>query len=83
MENAHEEAVLFLVGSKADLEFYRKVTAEQAHEYLKEIGAVFYIETSAKTGHNIDLVFILSFSSSIEQLSSCTKNIFQTILSGI
>jgi GTPase SAR1 family protein len=55
-ENAHEEAVLFLVGAKSDLEFYRKVTTEQAHAYLKEVGAVFYIETSAKTGNNIDLV---------------------------
>ena len=45
-----------MVGAKADLDFYRKVSVEKAHEYLKEIGGVFYIETSAKTGHNVDLV---------------------------
>lgn len=48
--------MVFLVGAKADLEFYRKVSSEQAHDYLKLIGGVFYIETSAKTGHNVDVV---------------------------
>jgi GTPase SAR1 family protein len=42
-ENAHEEAVFFLVGAKSDLDYNRRVSVERAHEYLKEIGGVFYI----------------------------------------
>ena len=60
-ENGHEEIVFFLIGTKADLEDERKVSAEKANQFLKEFGAAFYIETSAKTGVNIEEVLPLLF----------------------
>lgn len=50
---AHEEACIFLVGTKGDLEERRQVERKIAEEYLKEIGGFFYVETSAKTGQNV------------------------------
>lgn len=55
-EHGHEEVVFFLVGTKADLEDERQVDAEIIQEYLKDLGGVFYIETSAKYGTGIEEV---------------------------
>jgi hypothetical protein len=48
--------VVFLIGSRADAESQREVSAEQAAEFLKDIEGAFFVETSAKTGQNIQLV---------------------------
>ncbi|CAG2108219.1 unnamed protein product [Medioppia subpectinata] len=45
-----------LVGNKADLHERRKVSLEEAHR-VAELWKVPYIETSAKTRHNVDTVF--------------------------
>ena len=55
-DNAHEDVVLFLIGSRADITD-RKVTTKDAEAFLAEIDGVFHLETSAKTGSNIDEVF--------------------------
>ena len=55
-DNGHEEVIFFLVGTKADLEGERKVSAYRTQEMLTELGAAFYIETSAKTNSNIEEV---------------------------
>jgi len=47
-----EAAILFLLGTKLDLESQRKVTKLEAEEYAKERGAI-YFEISAKTEENI------------------------------
>lgn len=39
-----------LVGSKADLEVHRQISQEEAQDLATELGAITYIETSAKTG---------------------------------
>lgn len=56
-ENGHEEIVFFLVGTKADLEDERKITPQKAQAVLSDLGAAFFIETSAKTNANIEEVF--------------------------
>ncbi|KAL2932509.1 Ras-related protein RHN1 [Bienertia sinuspersici] len=48
--------VLSLVGNKVDLQAERKVTTEEAENLCKENG-LFFIETSAKTSHNINELF--------------------------
>ena len=50
------DPVLFLVGNKVDLEDERKVQYNEAKKYADEIKAK-YIETSAKTPMNIDVLF--------------------------
>ncbi|MFQ5822239.1 MAG: hypothetical protein ACE5I5_19850, partial [Candidatus Heimdallarchaeota archaeon] len=42
-----------LVGNKIDLEAFRQVSQEEARDLAIELGAVSYIETSAKTGSEV------------------------------
>ena len=51
-----EDLVLVLVGNKTDMEDHREVKEEEGKEYAKKIGAMF-VETSAKTGSNIEQLF--------------------------
>ena len=53
--NGIDYTSLILVGNKADAE-KREVTRAEAEEYAQELG-VRYIETSAKTGQNIEQLF--------------------------
>ncbi len=55
-KNAGEGVVKILVGNKADLSESRAVQVSEAEELAKSLG-VHYLETSAKTGENVDQVF--------------------------
>ncbi|XP_038695336.1 ras-related protein Rab5-like isoform X2 [Tripterygium wilfordii] len=48
--------IMFLVANKVDLEDKRKVGNEEGEQYAKENGLVF-VETSAKTAHNVNELF--------------------------
>jgi len=48
--------IFFLVGNKCDMDDYRQVTTEEANTYA-ETNNIKYIETSAKSGFNIDNLF--------------------------
>lgn len=53
-----ENIPLILVGNKCDEESQREVTAEDAQDYVsKTLKGCGYIETSAKTGHNVQEAF--------------------------
>lgn len=73
-QHAHEEVVLFLIGARADLAHNREVSREEAAVFLKEINGAFFIETSSKTGENVEAVLRggCSFSSGRQKYS--TKN---------
>jgi small GTP-binding protein len=47
-----------LIGNKNDLHEDRLITEEEAVSFAKEMGALKYYETSAKTGENLDLAFL-------------------------
>ena len=47
----------FLVGNKIDLETERKITTDEGEQFAKKYGLTFF-ESSAKTGKNVDLIFI-------------------------
>ncbi|KAJ7118063.1 P-loop containing nucleoside triphosphate hydrolase protein [Mycena epipterygia] len=47
------DAILILVGNKCDLEARREVSQEEGAALALQLGCKF-IETSAKTGHNVD-----------------------------
>lgn len=49
---------IFLIGNKADLEDKRRVTKENGENFFKLNKLSFFTETSAKTGFNVQNVFI-------------------------
>ena len=51
-----ENCLVILVGNKNDLEKSRQVTYDEANKYAS-IHAALYMETSAKTGKNINELF--------------------------
>ena len=56
-QRAPENIILVLVGNKVDMESNRVVETADAEAYAREIGAAFYIETSAKDGTNVNDLF--------------------------
>jgi GTPase KRas len=57
IERVHNKQMpTIIVGNKSDLEMSRVVNSQQAAAYAQSCGAL-YMETSAKTGENIDHVF--------------------------
>ncbi|XP_065657559.1 ras-related protein Rap1-like [Hydra vulgaris] len=54
--NSGTDVPMVIVGNKKDLELDREVTIETAEEYASSI-RVPYVETSAKTGHNVTAAF--------------------------
>lgn len=53
-----QDCMIYLVGNQIDNEQQREVTVDQAQEYSKENLFAFSGETSAKTGQNVEEVFI-------------------------
>jgi Ras-related protein Rab-6A len=51
------EAKFVIVGNKSDLSSERDVSIEEAGAMSKEMGGMFFIETSAKQGHNVKTLF--------------------------
>jgi Ras-related protein Rab-5C len=49
---------LFLIGNKIDLKEKRKVTEEQANKFHIDYGFYLFLEASAKTGFNIQKIFV-------------------------
>lgn len=56
-ENAEPNVVIFLIGNKCDLEDERRVSLEDGQHKADEIRATF-MEVSAKTGYQIDTLFL-------------------------
>ncbi|CAG9938819.1 unnamed protein product [Clonostachys rosea f. rosea IK726] len=59
---AEPDIVVILVGNKADLarqeKNEREVTREEAEEWAKRNGVMEYVETSAKSGENVEKAFM-------------------------
>ena len=56
--NSSPDIKIFLIGNKSDLEELREIDKETAEKYKKEYGLDYFIETSAKTGMNVQEIFI-------------------------
>ena len=55
---SNPDVKIFLIGNKADLEDKRQVTKESGEKFYKDHKLSFFTETSAKTGFNVQNVFI-------------------------
>ena len=69
--------ILFLVGNKKDMEEQREVSLDRVEKFKRDRNIMFHFETSAKTGENIENLFIFaskvlynSFKDKIEQMVS-------------
>lgn len=49
-----------LIGNMKDREDLREVKQEQAQEFCRKNNIAFFLETSAKTGENVQKVFLLA-----------------------
>ena len=65
---------MFLIGSRLDRAHEREVDPSKAANFLKEISGALLVETSAKTGENIELVNTTRYSFLKRQHNTCTKN---------
>jgi small GTP-binding protein len=55
-EEISDKVVIYLVGNKIDMDDERKVKTEEGQKLAEELGVPF-VETSAKSGENIDKIF--------------------------
>lgn len=56
-DNAYSKMIIVLIGNKDDLKTEREVSTEEGQEFADKHNLMF-METSAKTGHNIENAFI-------------------------
>ena len=55
---SNPDVKIFLIGNKADLEDKRKITKTTGEKFCQEHQISFFAETSAKTGFNVENVFV-------------------------
>jgi small GTP-binding protein len=54
------DIVMFLIGNKKDKEADRAVSLEKAEQFRKEKGIHFFFEASARSGENVERMFIMA-----------------------
>ena len=56
--NASPNIKIFLIGNKTDLEESRQVDKERAQKCKEDYDLDYFVETSAKTGMNVQEIFV-------------------------
>lgn len=59
-QQSDPNVIIVLIGNMSDRESKREVSREQAEKFRLENKIAFFAETSAKTGHNVELAFLLA-----------------------
>lgn len=65
--------ILILVGNKSDLNQKRCITYEEGEQFAKQ-HKMFFLETSAKTGENIDNIFLMTANIIMGKITEGTIN---------
>ena len=68
-QNANSNMVIMLIGNKSDLDHRRAVSTEEGDRFAKENNLVF-LETSAKSAHNVEEAFVQTASKIYENIQS-------------
>eukprot|EP01083_Nonionella_stella_P037423 102004_1 len=69
-DDAQDDLVVILIGNKCDLEHKREVATHRGKRYASTNGLLAFIETSAKTAHNVDEAFIRPSKYLLHQIQS-------------
>ena len=56
--NSSPDIKIFLIGNKTDLEEHRVIKTEQAEKFSDQYDLDYFVESSAKTGMNVQEIFI-------------------------
>jgi Ras-related protein Rab-2A len=67
-QHSNNNMTIMLIGNKCDLEQKRQVSTEEGEAFAKEHGLVF-LETSAKTAHNVDDAFVQTAQAIYEKIA--------------
>ena len=83
MDQSDSSVIVFLVGNKKDMEEKREVSQDRVDAFKHEKGIHFHFETSAKSGENIESLFITAskilyhnFKDKIAQMVSSKSKLF-------
>lgn len=60
ISQSEPDIIMFLIGNQKDREAQREVSVDKAEQFRKEKGMHFFFETSAKTGENVENIFIMA-----------------------
>jgi len=74
-ENGNDTITIMLIGNKCDLEHLRQVSTEEGARFAQENGLLF-LETSSKTGHNVEEAFIKPSQHIYDQIQSGVYDVF-------
>ena len=73
-EQSSPDIKIILVGNKNDLSNKRAVKEDEVQKLIKEYDIDYYIETSAKTGENVEKLFVEASKILYKEYMDITKN---------
>ena len=73
-QHANSNMTIMLIGNKCDLAHRRAVSTEEGEQFAKENGLVF-METSAKTAHNVEDVRVLLCKCAVLSIVVCASQL--------
>ena len=80
LAQSEPDVIVILVGNQKDREEHREVSVQEAREFQQRNKIPFFLETSAKTGQNVEIVFQMAakilyenFKNRIEEIVSVLK----------
>lgn len=86
-QQSEPNVVVILIGNMKDREAHREVPREQAEAFALKYKINYYVETSAKTGENVQQVFLLAakmlYTSNKDMIADMVSNPLQMVLTSL